>query len=119
MDIVLMIARMDQLASAKGWSRSQVLRQIPLTTTAANDWKAGKSSPEKHLDRIAEILNTTVEYLKGETDNSMRILNATDEEAMLAEILDDMGVFNDDGTINQKGLEYLKACVDMYKRFMK
>ena len=62
--------RIDRLRSEKGWSRSELLRRIGLSTTAFHDWKNGKSSPEKHLTKIAKELDTTVSYLRGETDDA-------------------------------------------------
>lgn len=66
MDIV---DRIDVLAKQKGWSRSEVLRQIGLQPAAASDWRKGKSSPEKHINNLANVLETTPEYLRGEVDD--------------------------------------------------
>lgn len=61
------LARIDLLLSEKGWSRSELLRRIDLTPGMFERWKRNQASPEKHLPRIAEELDTSIAYLRGES----------------------------------------------------
>ena len=52
-----------------GWSLSFLASKLGLTASYFTDVKNGKTKiPEYRLIAIAELLNTTPEYLKGETD---------------------------------------------------
>jgi len=66
MDIV---DRIDMLAKQKGWSRSEVLRRIDLSPSAPQGWRNNTASPDKHIPKLAVILDTTEAYLRGETDD--------------------------------------------------
>ena len=70
------LSRIDSQIKTKGWSRSEFLRRLELSTSAFGDWKAGKASPDKHLPKIAALLDTTEAYLRGETDNPAPIYEA-------------------------------------------
>lgn len=63
------LARIASLVHAKGWTIAGFLRHAGLNKNMFNDWKHGKSSPEKHLPAIARALGTTEAYLRGETDD--------------------------------------------------
>ena len=73
MDIDILISRIDGLAKAKGWPRSEAFRRVGLNPVAVFDWRKGKSSPEKHLAKFADVLETTEAYLRGETDDRSAI----------------------------------------------
>ena len=63
------IGRIEEIAKEKGLSLSFVSTQLGLRRTYLKDVKAGRSSiPADRLAQIAEILGTTPEYLRGETD---------------------------------------------------
>lgn len=76
MDVV---ERIDRLAKAKGWSRSEVFRRVGLNPVAAADWRKGKSTPDKHIAKFAEVLNTSESYLRGETDDPAPTINYEDD----------------------------------------
>ena len=62
-DIVL------QLAREKGVSQAFICNKLGLSRNYLSEVKKGKTSlPDDRLAIIADILNTTPEYLKGETD---------------------------------------------------
>lgn len=63
------IGRIEEIAKEKGLSLSFVSTQLGLRRTYLKDVKAGRSSvPADRLAQIADILGTTPEYLRGETD---------------------------------------------------
>ena len=55
---------------SKHISQQDICINLNLRKQAFTDWKAGKSeSYLKHLPQIAEILNVSVDYLLGKTDD--------------------------------------------------
>ena len=64
-----LVDKIDKFAKKKGWSRSEVLRRIDLSPAAASDWRKGKASPEKHIARLASLLDVSESYLRGEVDD--------------------------------------------------
>lgn len=62
-------SRFEALRAERGITKKYIAEAISRTPTVCQDWKSGKSSPnEGQLEIIAEILNTTVDYLQGYTD---------------------------------------------------
>lgn len=63
------IDRVLQLAKEKGISQAFICGKLGLRRTYLSDVRLGKDSlPNDRLAIIADILDTTPEYLKGETD---------------------------------------------------
>lgn len=63
------INRVLQLAKEKGISQAFICGKLGLRRTYLSEVRMGKDSlPDDRLAVIADILNTTPEYLKGETD---------------------------------------------------
>lgn len=63
------IDRVLQLAKEKGISQAFICGKLGLRRTYLSDVRLGKDSlPDDRLSIIADILSTTPEYLKGETD---------------------------------------------------
>lgn len=66
---MLEIDRIHMLRKEKGIKISSICSQLNLNPNYLNDVAKGKSQlPGDRLAQIAEILGTTPEYLKGETD---------------------------------------------------
>lgn len=63
------ISNIEALAKEKGLSLSYISTQLGLRRTYLKDVKLGRSSiSDERYSQIAEILGTTPEYLRGETD---------------------------------------------------
>ncbi len=63
------INRVLQLAKEKGISQAFICGKLGLRRTYLSEVRMGKDSlPDDRLAIIADLLNTTPEYLKGETD---------------------------------------------------
>ncbi len=61
--------RIILLIDLSGLSNAEVAAQLNLNVQVITDWKSGKShSYKKYIYQLANILNTTVEYLTGKTD---------------------------------------------------
>ena len=68
--------RIRELSTQKGIKQKHICASIGVAESFFADWKNGKTSPsEEKLEKIAEILGTTVAYLKGETSEVARSLN--------------------------------------------
>ena len=100
-----MLERVKERTKAKGWSMSNLCRELSLAVSYFTDVKNGKLRiTEDRLNQIAKLLDCSVEYLKGETDdaskpglspNKQKLLNLIDtlsEEQMerFAELIESM-----------------------------
>lgn len=65
-------ARMDLLLKQKGWSQAELARRVGISTQAVWKLVSGGAASSKHLHKIARELDTTAEYLVGETDDSVQ-----------------------------------------------
>mgnify|MGYP003484911734 CR=1 FL=1 len=62
-------ARFEELRAQKGVTKKFIADKLGRAPAICTDWRLGKSSPKQDQMRIiAEILDTTVEYLDGKTD---------------------------------------------------
>lgn len=61
--------RFENLRAERGITKKYIADALSRKDTICQDWKKGKSTPNPmQLSIIADILNTTPEYLNGETD---------------------------------------------------
>lgn len=61
--------RFENLRAERGITKKYIADALNRKDTICQDWKKGKSTPNPaQLSIIADILNTTPEYLKGESD---------------------------------------------------
>lgn len=68
------IDKIFELARSNGISNAELAKKLNLNPQAITDWKSGKSrSYNKYLYQIAAFLDTTPEYLKGESKSPRRI----------------------------------------------
>lgn len=73
--------RIKNLSKEKGWSLSFLASKLGLTASYFTDVKNGKTKiSDDRLAVIAAILNTTPEYLKGETDTKEKPATSKDDE---------------------------------------
>lgn len=62
--------RFNDLAKRKGITKLYIATQIGRHQSIFNDWSKGKSVPKpEHLRQVATLLDTTPEYLTGESDD--------------------------------------------------
>lgn len=68
-----MLVRIKERTKAKGWSMSNLCRELNLAVSYFTDVKNGKLRiTEDRLNQIAKLLDCSVEYLKGETDDASK-----------------------------------------------
>lgn len=67
------IQRTKLLLKEKGLKQKYLFEQIGKSPVLFNDWKNGKSKPtDEVLKNIADVLDTTPEYLLGKTDRKSK-----------------------------------------------
>ena len=68
-----MLERIKERTKAKGWSMSNLCRELNLAVSYFADVRNGKTKiSEDRLNQIAKLLDCSVEYLKGETDDASK-----------------------------------------------
>ena len=61
--------RLKKLRNLSGERQADLAAKLGVTQQAVGKWESGKSSPDPStVARIAELLNTTADYLLGLTD---------------------------------------------------
>lgn len=67
------IPRVFELMQEKGVKGAQITRDLGVSSGNISDWKSGKASPSSAvLVALANYLDTTVEYLTGESDEKKK-----------------------------------------------
>lgn len=65
--------RFEELRASRGVTKKFITDAIGRTSQTVQDWKNGKSEPnDSQIGIVAQILGTSVEYLRGETDESIK-----------------------------------------------
>lgn len=69
-----------QLIKKNGLTENEFTKKVGLNKSAVSDWKSGKtSSYNKHLPKIAEVLDVSIDYL---LDNSIPTNKNNDEKEL-------------------------------------
>lgn len=72
--------RFEELVDELGIKKTFVAEKLGKSPSICQDWKRGKSQPSAtQLQIVAEILDTTPEYLTGETDKKEKPVPKEDE----------------------------------------
>lgn len=80
--IMLNLAKTISLAKEKGLSNTFLAKKLGKSASLFVDWRKGKSKPsENDIVTLAELLNTTVDYL---TDKTEQINKPSSEEKSLS-----------------------------------
>lgn len=75
--------RIKKLAKAQGISVSELLSHSKLGVNTISNLSKGKDLYARNLEKIADALNCSVDYLLGRTDASNLQISLTDSEAKL------------------------------------
>ena len=84
-------SRIFELASKKGLSNKDLAALLNTTDKKVSAWRTGRAKTYRdYYDQLAEILDTTVEYLRNgfEPDPVAKALFSREDEAMLRKIHD-------------------------------
>ncbi len=62
--------RLARLRKERGLNQKQLAKKLDVSVDSVRRWEQGKRSPDVEMLRnIAQVLDTTVAYISGETDN--------------------------------------------------
>ena len=68
--------RIARLRKEKGLNQKQLADLLSVSVDSVRRWEQGKRSPDVEMLRnIAQVLNTTVSYISGETDDANPVKN--------------------------------------------
>lgn len=75
------LLRIQNRIKEKGWSGREFARRTGLSVNTMAEWRAGRNqSYLKHLPKIAEVLEVSVAYLLGETDEPTPAIPIRDKD---------------------------------------
>ena len=78
---MLDFARLDECRKEKGWSELQLCKRCNFGESRIRDWRNQRSKPkDADIALIAAMLDTTPEYLKGESDVKKRPVPVWNEQ---------------------------------------
>ena len=107
----IVICRTQELLREKGLKKKYLFEKIGKTPVLFNDWKLGKSKPtEQVLLAIAEVLDTTPEYLRGETDKKEKPAEDGELSQMEKEMLRRLTALSPE--MQEKAMEFLALLQD-------
>ena len=108
------MTRMCALMKQRGIKQAFINEAIGGYRGKMTDWKHHKSSPNAaELARIADILDTTVAYLRCETDDPAPDKEEARLESRAAQELERLGVLRPDGTWDEAKLERLRKIAEL------
>ena len=84
--------RIARLRKDRGLNQAQLAKKLGVSVDSVRRWEQGKRSPDvEMLRKIAQVLDTTVSYISGETDNpsSMHTVSSTGVDNSLTGSLQD------------------------------
>ncbi len=98
------IDRIKELCDEKGIKQKYLFNQIGKDRTLFANWERGKSKPtDEILAKIADILDTTPEYLRGETD-----IKAKEKSPSISDEDIKVALFGGDGDVSDEAWEEVK-----------
>ncbi|MGG3467085.1 helix-turn-helix transcriptional regulator [Neobacillus pocheonensis] len=69
-----MLGRLSELRKARKWSLQETADQLGIAKSTYAGYESGYREPSLHsLSQIADLFDTTVDYLLGRTENSERV----------------------------------------------
>lgn len=85
------------LLKKNGLSDAEFARQLKISKSVISDWKKGRNkSYNKRLNKIAEILNVSVEYLSCSSDDLTNIPNILHTNTNGSTVISEKIILNDD-----------------------
>jgi transcriptional regulator with XRE-family HTH domain len=99
------------MRSSKGVTKKFIADKLGRLPTICQDWKYGKSSPnQEQLKIIADVLDTTVEYLTGESEEKEKPTSGEPQSELDAKFSEIWSGFSE---------EEKKATIEFMKMFRK
>lgn len=104
-------SRFEEMRSSKGVTKKFIADKLGRLPTICQDWKYGKSSPnQEQLKIIADVLDTTVEYLTGESEEKEKPASGEPQSELDAKFSEIWSGFSE---------EEKKATIEFMKMFRK
>lgn len=101
------IERILNLLKTKGIKDKDFVSAIGIYSSALSEWKSGKSvSYKKHIDKIAEYLGVSVDYLLGRTDDPLPKIHIEDTIMVKGDYV---------GPVNPAEKQWLEAALAAYR----
>lgn len=79
--------RLQKRRLLKGWSKSATAKKLGISAQRYSNWEYGPREPDyEMLSKIAEVFDTTTDYLTGKTDDPEPVIpniSSTDLDKML------------------------------------
>lgn len=118
-----MYSNFEKILKQKKLSSYKVAKEAGVTQTSLSNWKNGKSVPSTTtLQKIADYLGVTVDYLMNGEETDNKALNEKDERDIKQAIedfknrLSTAGVMYDGEPIDEESQEAILAAVELAER---
>lgn len=103
--------RLKSLREDKHYNKTQIAKLIGVPLSTYANWEYGYNEPDmERLGKISTILNTSIEYLIGKSDNQYL---SNDDEIDLAKYIDNARAF-DGEPITESDKKIAKALLQSY-----
>ncbi len=118
-----MYANFEKILKQRNLSSYKVAKEAGVTQTALSNWKNGKSTPSTTtLQKIADYLGVTVDYLMNGEETDNKVLNEKDERDIKQAIedfknrLSTAGVMYDGEPLDEESQAAILAAVELAER---
>lgn len=118
-----MYANFEKILKQRNLSSYKVAKEAGVTQTALSNWKNGKSTPSTTtLQKIADYLGVTVDYLMNGEETDNKALNEKDERDIKQAIedfknrLSTAGVMYDGEPLDEESQAAILAAVELAER---
>lgn len=118
-----MYSNFEKILRQRNISSYKVAKEAGVTQTALSNWKNGKSTPSTTtLQKIADYLGVTVDYLMNGEETDKKALNEKDERDIKQAIedfknrLSTAGVMYDGEPLDEESQEAILAAVELAER---
>ena len=113
-DITKFKYRLKELRKEYKMTQNELANKLGLVRTAIANYETGRTNPDSEtLSMIANIFNTTTDYLLGRTDIKKPIYNSIDESKKVASHVDKIS--DEIRNLSPENQEEIKKLIELYK----
>ena len=117
---MLNFQRLDELITEHGWKYPYVCSKFGWSRVRINDWKRGQSKPsESDIQLLADLLDTTPEYLTDQTDAKTKKdppNSESNKQGELTEIYFNLAKSAQDRNIDPRDIAYMLDAIEKMKK---
>lgn len=104
-------SRLKALLEERGVKQKHIADVLGKEKSLLTDWKNGKSVPsDEQLTVIANLLNTTADYLTEKTDEKNKPISLSENELFIKELYKKLSV------LSPEDIDYVTAMIDRLAR---